>query len=277
MPQKSLNVEIAGLCAEIFAEDSKVFAYLGSRFRNFLSESEPDFDIDLREKPKSLNIGVELLNELANMPQATTLIQKNHRYSFVAKTDSTKEIGFIDVERKRCLLYELFKDSRALLFTDFLLFCLYVFLGSSNGFLLHACGVVKDNEGYVFAGPSESGKTTVARLSKGLTLLSDECLCIKESDNSYRVYGTPWGKGGNKFAKIKNVFFLKKGKAMAFKRVKPAAAASRILRDASFGALGQQITRNILNSVAKMVDEVPCYEMRFSVNSPIWESISDLY
>ncbi|MCM8762901.1 MAG: hypothetical protein NC829_00780, partial [Candidatus Omnitrophica bacterium] len=30
-----------------------------------------------------------------------------------------------------------------------------------GGFLLHACGVAQDNRGYVFCGPSESGKTTI--------------------------------------------------------------------------------------------------------------------
>jgi hypothetical protein len=68
------------------------------------------------------------------------------------------------------------------------------------GIMLHACGVALDGKGYVFAGPSDAGKTTLSRLwaeFSGAKVLGDECLIVREHGGQFWVYGTPWvGEAG---------------------------------------------------------------------------------
>lgn len=276
MPLNSLTIGTAGLCAKVDIEHVETFAYLEARFRNFLSRNKPDFTISFIDPPKTFRISKELLEELGNTPQRLVLIPKKQKYLFAARSDLTKVIGLIDTEKKTCMLYDLFPDWRGALFTDFFLFCLYIFLGFSNMFMIHACGLVRNGKGYLFAGPSESGKTTIAGLSKGLTLLSDERLCIKKNCDGFFAYGMPWGKGGNMSAEVKYIFFLTKDKITTFNRLNPATAASWLLSDASLGSLNWGIIGNLLTSITNMVNSVPCYQMHFSLKGPIWEKIDQL-
>lgn len=61
-----------------------------------------------------------------------------------------------------------------------------------DSFLLHSSGVVRRGRGYAFAGRSGSGKSTVARLSKGMTVLNDEITVIDLSNPDPVLHGTPF-------------------------------------------------------------------------------------
>lgn len=73
-------------------------------------------------------------------------------------------------------------------------------LAHGLGVMLHACGVMLDGKGYVFAGPSDAGKTTLSRLwdeFSDATILGDECLILRQHEGRFWVYGTPWvGEAG---------------------------------------------------------------------------------
>lgn len=68
------------------------------------------------------------------------------------------------------------------------------------GVMLHACGVILDGKGYLFAGPSDAGKTTLSRLwaeFSEATILGDECLILRQHHGQFWIYGTPWvGEAG---------------------------------------------------------------------------------
>jgi hypothetical protein len=68
-------------------------------------------------------------------------------------------------------------------------------VGHGIGIMLHACGIALDGKGYVFAGPSDAGKTTLSRLwaeYSDATILGDECLILRRHKDQFWVYGTPW-------------------------------------------------------------------------------------
>jgi hypothetical protein len=72
-------------------------------------------------------------------------------------------------------------------------------LAQRDVFLVHACGAVIDGKAMVFAGHSGDGKTTLARLlaAEGVELLSDERIAIRQVDDGFVAYGTPWPGEGN--------------------------------------------------------------------------------
>lgn len=64
--------------------------------------------------------------------------------------------------------------------------------GGPDGFLLHSSAVVADGRGFVFVGPSEAGKSTVARLSAAHHVLGDEMHLLRRDAAGWSVVGTPF-------------------------------------------------------------------------------------
>lgn len=68
-----------------------------------------------------------------------------------------------------------------------------VLLFERDGFLLHAAGLASAGRGFVFAGTSSSGKTTLAREAAGaFDVLGDELIAVRRQPGGYRVYATPF-------------------------------------------------------------------------------------
>jgi hypothetical protein len=69
-------------------------------------------------------------------------------------------------------------------------------LALGRGVEIHGCGIVDtDGAGYLFAGHSGAGKSTIARLwrrSGGVTILSDDRIIIRKIGSEIWMYGTPW-------------------------------------------------------------------------------------
>ena len=93
---------------------------------------------------------------------------------------------------------------------------LYIILLSFNsGLLVHASAVIYRGRGFLFAGQSEAGKSTIARIwskVKGAQVLSDDRVIVRKTNAGYRIYGTPWfGQEriiSNKSAPLEKIFLL---------------------------------------------------------------------
>jgi hypothetical protein len=64
-----------------------------------------------------------------------------------------------------------------------------------GGMLIHGCGLRHASIGVVFPGASGAGKTTLARKAPDADdVLSDEIVAVRQLDDGWRVFGTPfWG------------------------------------------------------------------------------------
>jgi hypothetical protein len=66
---------------------------------------------------------------------------------------------------------------------------------AAPGVELHGCGIVDEGgAGYLFAGQSGSGKSTIARLwsDAGATVISDDRVVVRARAGGFMMYGTPW-------------------------------------------------------------------------------------
>ena len=82
-----------------------------------------------------------------------------------------------------------------------------------QGFLLHAAGLACGKDGYLFLGVSESGKTTTARNAQTFDVLNDELTCVREINQKFYLFGTPFrgeyeGQVVSRRVELKRVFFL---------------------------------------------------------------------
>lgn len=149
-----------------------------------------------------------------------------------------------------------------------------------NGLVLHALGVLKHGEVYVFLGPSGSGKTTVAQLSPEYVILSDDIVFIKPFGRSYAVFPTPcWGdmqRGDreNRGYRLKGMFKLVKNSEVY---LKPYGLAQGISEVFTVPHIPQNSLpfEDLLNRYQGLLREVPCFEMHFAKDGRFWEVIEE--
>lgn len=149
-----------------------------------------------------------------------------------------------------------------------------------SGLLLHASGVISENKGYVFFGPSDSGKTTVARLSLDRTVLSDDLAIIKKRGDKYWLYGVPF-RGDfpeaprvNADAELAGVFALVKD---VEHRVVPLPLPEAIARLAScvpFVMAQTMQSERVVEICASLAASVPVRALHFARDAGFWNVVN---
>jgi hypothetical protein len=86
------------------------------------------------------------------------------------------------------------------------------------GIILHAACVSIDGKGYLFAGTSGAGKSTISEIWSKVpkaTVVTDERVLIREQDGAIWAYGTPWHGTAhihkNLGVQLQAVFFIQHG------------------------------------------------------------------
>lgn len=138
------------------------------------------------------------------------------------------------------------------------------------GVMIHACGVVQDGKGYIFAGPSNAGKTTLARLwteFSDATILGDECLILRKRDNRFWVYGTPWVGEADAFspsgAPVEQIFFIHHAPQNVLTATSPARAAEQLLAQSILTPHDSFAVEYGLDFCLNFVTEIPAHDYGF--------------
>jgi hypothetical protein len=199
------------------------------------------------------------------------LYKKTDRESIIVSGGRT--FLFDETDRIGTILIEKSEDSiatiRGLLFPfDELLYV--KLLTKYSGIIAHACGIIDNGKGAVFVGASGNGKSTMAKVwmnEPNCTILNDDRIIIREVDKGFYAYGTPWhgevsvcnqGK-----VTLERLFFLQHADKNYARRIFPADAVSRLIVR-SFPAIWDQEGMNAnLAFMARLTEEVPCYELGF--------------
>lgn len=162
---------------------------------------------------------------------------------------------------------------------SFLRTLLALYLPQHGGVLLHASAVRHEGTGYVFAGRSGAGKTTVARLlADRAQVLSDELVAVRRTPAGWQVYGTPfWGDfaraGANLHAPLHAVYLLRHAKQHRVEPLPRRDALSAILQCSLQFAEGAQVAEWMLNVVSGLVRELPTYRLHFLPEAGFWSLV----
>jgi hypothetical protein len=139
------------------------------------------------------------------------------------------------------------------------------------GVMMHACGVVHNGSGYIFAGPPEAGKTTIARLwSKfsDATVLGDECLILRKKDERFWVYGTPWvGEAGlcsPVGVPAEGMFFIRHDPVNVLTPLAPERAMERLLAQSLLTPYDASAAGFGLDFCLGFVSGVPTFDFGFA-------------
>lgn len=141
-------------------------------------------------------------------------------------------------------------------------------MGRGRGLMVHACGVDHQGRGFLFAGNSGHGKSTMAGLWPGKAMvLSDEHVVLREHGDRFLMYGTPWpgsfGSMSSQRTPLEKVFFLKPGAENTVTRLNSAAASTMLLAR-SFPPLWDAAAMEYtIGFLGRLTESVTCYELAF--------------
>lgn len=147
-------------------------------------------------------------------------------------------------------------------------------LARGRGVEVHACGVVDaDGTGWLFAGHSEAGKSTIAGLwdAQRATILSDDRVILTIASDRVWMHGTPW-HGDAEFATpsaavVRRIFFLEHGVANGIRPLAGAAAAACLLARCFVPFHDPGGLEYTLELIERIVERAPCAEFAFVPDS----------
>jgi hypothetical protein len=152
-------------------------------------------------------------------------------------------------------------------------------LAGQGGFLVHAASAIRGGRGFLFAGVSGAGKTTISRLAPtDATLLTDEISYVRRAGNDYEAWGTPFAGelarvGENRAAPLSALFLLEKGRENRIEPVGESEAIRLLLRNILFFAEDSELVNLVFRSACEFVERVPVRRLIFVPDERVWEMI----
>jgi len=261
MPSK-VRFKIADVTFQFSSSYPKHILWFKEYYGTYLSEDDPDLDISLEfgRRPRSRGPNnTELISEDGRFYLSTDFFDVKGGYpGGKINVTANHNMGPADLTRT---LFSIITVRR-------------------GGFLLHASSVADGDHSYVFCGPSESGKTTIARLSEEKDVLTDETTAIIKKDKQFYAYATPFfGELGkitkNRGAPIKALFFIHKSKDFSHKRTGRIEAMRYLFNDIILRGRNAELAGKVLDNACELAGSVPCYDFYFKPDAELWRYISD--
>lgn len=262
---KKTSIKIADISTDLILDD------------DFSPQVETAYQRFISDAPAQYSLRVNVVDNLPRNQIDPEVSLQDNRLKIISEEfngymELGKREGTVDVRSQWAL--------NAL--ANFLRNLYSVLIFSDGGIMLHAAAVEKDGKAYIFFGPSQSGKSTVARISAGYSVLTDELVAIRRVNGSFKAYGTPyWGKhlkvakGLSAPVKIGGLFKLIKDKKVFLKKFSPSQAITEVL---TVPKLYEEFLsmHKLLNSCADLAKVAPCYELHFLPDASFWKCIENV-
>jgi hypothetical protein len=151
-------------------------------------------------------------------------------------------------------------------------------LAKHGGLMVHACGLERDGQGYLFVGPSGQGKTTIARLAKGrYNVLNDDRVVLRMKDGRPWMFGTPWHGELSQVSPagvpLQRLFFIEQADRHSAAPVRPAAASAALLSRAFPPLWSSESMAATLAFVDDVVACLQCYRLDFRPEPGLFEEV----
>jgi len=155
-------------------------------------------------------------------------------------------------------------------------------LSREKGMLFHACGIDDRGEGVLFMGNSGHGKSTIGKLwlENGCDILNDDRIVIREKEDQFWMYGTPWHGTLDEWSleavPIKKIFFLNPGGKNSAVRKNGVEAVSMLIARSFPPFWDQKSMTYTMDLCHRLIDKVPCHELSFEPDERIVDFVRDI-
>jgi hypothetical protein len=272
------------------AEDYKKLMKLKRRYHGFLTQQPADITIEMegtdRLSPDDLSAAIaddKYFHE-ENLFRSTS-------QAVSGKYDLMR--GYIKITGERGLANPDMEGNHLnqLLSLAYYSACKMKYDGHPPEMIVHACGILRSGQALLFTGPSEAGKTTIARFCRKQDgeVINDEMLLVSRPDkdgNGIKVENAPFlgrvSSGRNIKAPLRCIFLLKKGSETLIRNMDRAEAYLRLMRQIITPAyIGQKDKRAVLSLMSEFSDvltkSVPVYELEFNLDEKaLWWAVGEL-
>jgi hypothetical protein len=288
---QTIQVQIGNVNCLINCQDATIMRYFRQLYTGFLSDKPADITIDLDI--------VEQLNT-SNLESAVPPVKKlmwGDQVVAICCVDEDKSTGErstikVTVERQRLTPRLGFKIMNLLLPTAYYTVLQENHRDSLPAMLVHACGIIRQGRLMIFTGPSEMGKTTIARFcgNEHGQVVNDEMLLVTESGISNAglvTQGVPILGGVaqrlNVRAPLACVLMLKQSQRTSIRALDRVEAYRRFLRQVILprNLVKPDDNTTMLTDIAKFSDlmtkAVPFYELEFTLEKePLWRAVGEI-
>ncbi|PXF53678.1 MAG: hypothetical protein C4B56_02060 [Candidatus Methanophagaceae archaeon] len=279
------RLQIGDVCCALRFKDPEYCASVREYYKGFLTKNEPALTID---------VNIVLHQEEINLPNSILMSKtvEGNNFDF----HSGLITGTLNLDKKQCTINvknALLAERSVRIFEQFLFQVYYTLLKQKNpdrgknNFLVHGCAISREGRGYLFSGPAESGKSTIAKISSDLhyTILNDELVIVNKANGHYMVGSTPFRgdfvENSNERVPLYAIFLIGHGKENIIKKISEREFAARFVREVVYSGTLLSMDRKkalleMLEFCTDVASEVPFYELRFLPDSRFWDSIDSL-
>jgi hypothetical protein len=258
-------------------EPKQIRERLLNHYKHYLISNSKDADIRIKVKTTSfcLPSGISPIIRTRNWEYFESKDKKylcfprGDKGSIAEITDNFERIRFFTLDESGQLLLYLFPE---------ILYSLI--LPKFNGILIHACGVKVGRRIFVFIAPPEGGKSTISKLAlkKGLTLLNDDRIILREINKKFYAFGNPWHGEveitSSDWGEVKELFFLRKARRNSLRKISKKRMFSEILTNSFYIKEDKSNFQKIIEVIADIVNNVEGYELGFKPNERVWDFLS---
>jgi hypothetical protein len=286
----TLGIKIGSVSCALKCQDTVIYDKLQRLYHNFLTDELADVTIELkpvnRLSPEDLSaiLSRTRFKHKGNSIRTTSRIMRG-RYDLARHTISiTGEGSLIDPDME-------FNHLNKLLTAAYYSACKIKYDSRPPAMLVHACGILRYGQALVFTGPSDAGKSTIARLfdKQHGEVINDEMLLMSRpspAGNSVSIQSAPiigdLLPGRNTSAPLRCILLLKQSHKTAFHYLDKVDAHLRFMRQIiSPVCIGQKDKRSVYSMIAdfsaEVTSAVPVYELEFNLDEKsLWQITGDL-
>ncbi len=269
--------EIGNISFFIESINKSIIRRIIKRYKNFLSSSDEVYSARCYLSDNDYVHFLQKVNlQLPINPQEINLINLGDGKLLIALPDI---FAFFNLHEKT--LDILFRKINEIAFDSLLRIVFSMISIEEEGFLLHSAAIKANGSGYVFFGPSQSGKSTIARLANSThEVLSDELNIIRRIDGEFRVFGTPFigtnsAEGINNNSCLKGLFFPYKDTTTYLKRMDKSNVLCQLLTNTLFFGCQDHLAEQLFSWCTILVDNIPCFELHFTLDNSFLRLIND--
>jgi hypothetical protein len=280
--QEQIRVDVASIVFSITSSQNKLDYQMEKSYKQFLSTVQPEIFINIYYDGLT-QFFLQDNNKVFDSEGPWSLYKFDKRKAIVCGESVPglfpSRVALFDSDMKQVEIYSeterlpngLLPDPLQYPLAEVLMICL---LAQGRGLMVHACGIDDGGHGYIFAGNSTHGKSTMARLWKDKAcVLNDDRIVLRKHEGKFWMYGTPWHGDYTavvpKGILLEKVFFLNQEDVNSMSCVEGATAASKLLTRCFPPLWNEEGMNFTLDFCAQLVSDVPCYELGFVPDNKI--------